>query len=80
MYDGKVVDVVDDYTYLGVVFNYNGNFKKAILNQRTVATRALKSLLRKAKILDLDVDTQMELFQRCVMPILLYGCESWVLT
>ena len=77
MYDGKVVDVVDDYTYLGVVFNYNGNFKKAILNQRTVATRALKSLLRKAKILDLDVDTQMELFQRCVMPILLYGCELW---
>ena len=77
MYDGKEVDVVDDYTYLGVIFNYNGNFKKAILNQKTVATRALKSLLDKARTLDLDIDTQMELFQRCVMPILLYGCEVW---
>ena len=32
MYDGKEVDVVDDYTYLGVIFNYNGNFKKAMLS------------------------------------------------
>ena len=76
-YGDKVVEVVDDYTYLGVVFNYNGNFAKAIAHQKTVATRALKSLLIKARILTLDLDTQFELFQRCVMPILLYGSEIW---
>ena len=56
-----------------------GSFENLVIkiNQKTVATRALKSLLDKARTLDLDIDTQMELFQRCVMPILLYGCEVW---
>ena len=35
MYDGKNVDVVHDYTYLGVVFNRNGSFKKAISSLST---------------------------------------------
>ena len=63
-YGGEEVKVVDDYTYLGVVFNYNGNFKKAIRHQKTVANRALNSLAVKARALNLDTDTQLELFQR----------------
>ena len=37
----------------------------------------MHAILAKARILDLDVDTIFELFQRCVVPILLYGCEIW---
>ena len=77
MFEGKEVKVVDDYTYLGVIFNFNGCFKKAIENQKTVALRAMQALLTKIRILMLDVDTSIELFHRCVMPILLYGSEVW---
>ena len=77
MYNGKEVKVVDDYTYLGVIFNYNGSFKKAIENQKAVGLRAMQALLTKIRVLALDIDTSMELFQRCVMPILLYGSEIW---
>ena len=77
MYNGQEVKVVEDYTYLGVIFNYNGTFKKALENQKAVGLRAMQALLSKIRILSLDVDTSMELFHRCVMPILLYGSEIW---
>jgi hypothetical protein len=77
LFEGSEVKVVDDYTYLGVIFNYNGSFIKAINNQKAVALKAMYALLTKVRLLDLDVDTSLELFQRCVMPILLYGSEVW---
>ena len=45
LFEGKEVQVVDDYTFLGVIFNFNGCFKKAIENQKTVALRAMQALL-----------------------------------
>ena len=35
------------------------------------------ALQEKIRILELDIDTSLELFQRCVMPIMLYGSEIW---
>ena len=77
LYEGKVVKVAEDYTYLGVVFNFDGSFKKAIDHQKAVGQRALQALYSKIRILALDVDTSLELYQRYVMPILLYGSEIW---
>ena len=71
------LEVTDDYTYLGIVFSYNGNFNKAIDKQITAATRALFILQKKAKILKLPIDLQIELFDKTVLPILLYGSEVW---
>ncbi len=72
-----VLDVVDEYVYLGTTFNYNGLFKKAIKKQVNQARRAMYALLAKAKKLALPVDIQCELFNQIVTPILLYGCEIW---
>ena len=58
-------------------FNYNGSFKKAITKQVIQAQKALFSMLVKAKRLQLSIDTQCELFDRMVLPILLYGSEVW---
>jgi len=71
------LQVVDDYTYLGTVFNYNGRFNKAITKQVNQARRAMYSLLTKAKQLMLPLDVQCELFDQLCIPILLYGCEVW---
>ena len=73
----EVIDVVDDYVYLGVTFNYNGSFRKAIDKQVSQAKRAMCLLLQKAKILHLPVDIVIELFDVCVVPVLLYGSEIW---
>jgi hypothetical protein len=77
MYGGQTLEVTDDYTYLGVVFNYNGRFNKAIAKQQTQATRAMYAVLNKSKKLCLPVDIQIQLFDAMVKLILLYGSEVW---
>ena len=77
MFGTDVLEVVDDYTYLGITFNYNGKFKKAIDKQMSSARRALFILQKKAKVLRLPIDVQLELFDKTVLPILLYGAEVW---
>ena len=41
------------------------------------ANKALFSLIRKSRNLNLSIDLQIELFNKTVKPILLYGCEVW---
>ena len=76
-FNEETVDVVWDYKYLGVKFNYNNKFKKAQQLQFLLANRAMFSLLRKCRQLNLPLDIQLELFEKCVHLILLYGCEIW---
>ena len=71
------VTVVDDYIYLGVTFNYNGLFIKAMTKQVTQARKAMFAILQKSRQLYLPIDIVCELYERCVVPILLYGCEIW---
>jgi len=72
-----VIKVVDDYVYLGITFNYNGLFHKAINKQVGQARRAMFAMLTKARKMCLPVDIQCELFDVLVIPILLYGSEIW---
>ena len=76
-YGNEKVEIVDDYIYLGVTINYNGSFTKAINKQITQARKAMFSLLTKARRLQLPIDLQLELFDKTVLPVLLYGCEVW---
>ena len=75
--NGNNVEVVWDYAYLGVLFNYNNKFNKAQKRLCTAGNRAMFSLLKKCRKLNLPIDIQLELFEKCVQPILLYGCEIW---
>ena len=71
------IEVKDDYVYLGVTFNYNGSFKKAICKQIMQARKAMFAILQKARTLQLPIDIVCELYERCVIPVLLYGSEIW---
>lgn len=77
MLNGSVIDVVPDYTYLGVVFNCNGSFKKATAKQISQAKKAMFVLLQKSRILRLPIDIICQLYEVCVIPVLLYGSEIW---
>jgi hypothetical protein len=73
----KTIDIEDSYVYLGTTFNYNGSFTNAIDKQIQQAKRAMYSLLAKARRLKLPIDIISHLFDTCIVPILLYGCEVW---
>ena len=66
-----------EYTYLGIKFNYNGSFEKAMSKQVNQAKRALYSLVSKFRKLNLPYDIQCHLIDSCIIPILLYGSEVW---
>jgi hypothetical protein len=56
------IDIVDSYTYLGVVFNYNGNYctaKKWLIDQ---VNKALYALYYKLRNLAIPIDLQLKLF------------------
>ena len=55
----ETIDVVWDFKYLGVQFNYNNKFKKAQQLQFSLANRAMFSLLRKCRQLNLPLDIQL---------------------
>ena len=77
LFGHDIIEVVEDYVYLGVTFNYNGKYDKAMNKQVNLARRALFALLSRARKLQLPVDIQIELFHQLVVPVLLYGCEVW---
>ena len=77
LFGHDVIEVVEEYTYLGTVFNYNGSFTKAISKQALQASKAFYALLNKIKKLRLPVDLSLELFDHLVLPVMLYGCEVW---
>ena len=76
-YKDEILEIVSEFKYLGVLFSKNNSFfktKKHIANQ---GKKAVYSLLKKAQNMQLPVDLQVELFNKLVKPILLYGCEIW---
>lgn len=76
-YNGTRLEVVNEYLYLGIVFNYNGKFRLAINKRNQNANRAKFSLTAKAKRLKLTPGTVFELFNCTILPVLTYGCEVW---
>ena len=71
------IEVIDEFKYLGVTFKYDGNFdiNIGLLNEQ--GNRAIFSLIKKARKYSLPVDLQFDLFDKMVMPVILYGCEIW---
>jgi hypothetical protein len=58
-FNGEVINIEDDFTYLGIVFMSNGSFcknKSKLVNQ---GRKALYSILKKSRKLNLPIDLQI---------------------
>ena len=73
----KLLDVVDNYTYLGVKSNFNCRFLNEIFFRYSNGCRAMFSSLRKARTLALPINIQLQLFHTLVTPVGMYGAEAW---
>ena len=76
-YDYDKVDIVEDFVYLGVLFTFNGKFNKTKNRLLDQARKAMFSLIKKSRKLDLSISVQLHLFNTMIVPILLYGAEVW---
>ena len=71
------VEVVEEFKYLGVTFKFNGHFNNNFEDLKVKGNRAMRSVVKKARRDKLPIDLQFDLFDKMVMPVILYGCEIW---
>ena len=75
--NGEVVELVDSYIYLGTTIQFNGKFTDAIDKQINQAHRRLFVIKSKKEKFNLPIDIVLDLFDKMILPILLYGSEIW---
>ena len=77
VFQNNILEVTDEYKYLGIYLGRSGSFVTAKKHIAEQANKALFALLRKIKSLSLPFDIQIDVFDKTIKPILLYGCEVW---
>ena len=68
---------MNDFKYLGVIFSKNGRLINAIKENILLATKGLHSLRTSFREKMLPLDCQIEITNKTIEPILLYGAEVW---
>ena len=75
--DGKTVETVSDFTFLGSKMTADGDcdheIKRCLLLGRKVTTN-LDSILKSR---DVTLPTKVHLVKAMVFPVVMYGCDSW---
>ncbi len=77
IYNDVELELLHNFKYLGLIINFNGSFKLVITELKIQASRAMYALIGKCRKLGLPIDLQLELFDRMIVPIMLYGWEVW---
>jgi hypothetical protein len=72
-----IMEIANDFNDLCVVITHTCNCKKAKQCQIAKATKALYEILKMVRVHNLSISCQLDLFDKMVKPILLYGCEVW---
>ena len=75
--DGKTLETVSDFIFLGSTITADGDdspeIKRCLLLGRKVMT-VLDSILKSR---DITLPTKVSLVKAMVFPVVMYGCESW---
>ena len=73
----EVIEIVDNYVYLGTTIRFNGKFHDAKMKQVIQAKKAFSAIFSQKVKLQLPLDIYLNLLDRMVLPVLMYGCEVW---
>ena len=76
-FENNEILIVNEYKYLGIILSRSGSFRSNKKHLAEQANKALFTLFKKIRSLNLTIDLQIELFNKTVKPILLYGSEIW---
>ena len=80
MLEGGAIAMIDEFPYLGSLIDKSGKATVEVDRRVAQASRAFGAL-RKAVFLDknLSQKTKRKIYDACVLSVLLYGAECWVL-
>ena len=77
--DGKTMETVRDFIFLGSKITANGDCNHGIKRRLLVGRKAMTNLDSILKSRDIALPTKVRLVKAMVFPAVMYGCESWTI-
>ena len=74
------VDLVNDFVYLGSLISHNGGSETVILRCIGIARDFFFLLEKNIWRSHIRMETKVQLYRTYILPVLLYGCETWTVT
>ena len=77
--DGKTVETVTDFIFLGSKITADGDCSHEINRPLLLGRKAMTNLDSILKCRDMTLLTKIRLVKAMVFPLVMYGCESWTI-
>ena len=75
--DGKTMEIVTDFIFLGSIFTVDGDRSHEI--KRLLLLGRKDNLDSTLNSRDITLPTKVHLVKAVVFPVVMYGCESWTI-
>ena len=77
--DGEMVETVSDFTFLGSKITADGDCSHEIKRRLLLGRKVMTNLDSIFKSRDITLSTKVHLVKAMVFPVVMYGCEIWIL-
>ena len=75
--DGETVETVSDFIFLGCKTTADGDCSHEIKRRLLLGRKVMTNLDSLFKSRDITLPTKVRLVKAMVLPVVMYGCESW---
>ena len=76
--DGETMETMRDFLFLGSKITADGDCSHEIKRHLLLGRKAMTNLDSILKSRDNNLPTKIHLFKAMVFPVVMYGCESWM--
>ena len=77
--DGETMKTVTDSIFLGSKITADGNCSHEIKTHLLLGRKVMTNLDSTFKSRDITLPTKVRLVKATVFPVVMYGCESWII-
>ena len=77
--DGKIMETVRDFMFLGSKITADGDCSHEIKRRLLLGRKVMTNLDNILKSRDITLSTKVILVRAMVFPVVMYGCESWTI-
>ena len=76
--DGETVETVSDFIFLGSKTTADGDCSHEIKRRLLLGRKVMTNLDNILRSRDITLPTKVRLVKAMVFPVVMYGCESWI--
>ena len=77
--DGETVEMVADFIFLGSKITADGDCNHEIKRRLLLGRKVMTNLDSILESRDITLSTDVQLVKAMVFPVVMYGCESWII-